>query len=127
MKVRNGFVSNSSTSSFIIRGFIIDEKNRDEVIKKMNLTDEQKEEFEDDENEFWWEWFGSNDIDITANDFSDEHEYFVGPNCSIDYCEDLTDEIMAMINDDAGQLKKLQELFGWDPKDAKIWGLKAEC
>ena len=41
MKIRNGFVSNSSTSSFLIYGTILD---RDSIKEKRGLSDE---EFED--------------------------------------------------------------------------------
>lgn len=39
MKIRNGFVSNSSSSSFIIRGMKL---SKDEIIEKLNVSDEAK-------------------------------------------------------------------------------------
>jgi hypothetical protein len=42
MKIRNGFVSNSSSSSFLIFGKSFDS------VEDLNLTEEQKEEFEID-------------------------------------------------------------------------------
>lgn len=48
MKIRNGFVSNSSSSSFIVRGMRL---STDEIIKTLNISKEDIEEFEEDEYE----------------------------------------------------------------------------
>ena len=72
MKIRSGFVSNSSSSSFIVKGFILDNKkfNPTEIMKRFGyLTDEiinkathnGKYTWEDVEREVFW-------------DFRDEHQ-----------------------------------------------------
>ena len=72
MKIRSGFVSNSSSSSFIVKGFILDNEkfNPTEIMKRFGyLTDEVinkathngKYTWEDVEREVFW-------------DFRDEHQ-----------------------------------------------------
>lgn len=72
MKIRSGFVSNSSSSSFIVKGFILDNGkfNPTEIMKRFGyLTDEiinkathnGKYTWEDVEREVFW-------------DFRDEHQ-----------------------------------------------------
>lgn len=72
MKIRSGFVSNSSSSSFIVKGFILDNGkfNPTEIMKRFGyLTDEVinkathngKYTWEDVEREVFW-------------DFRDEHQ-----------------------------------------------------
>jgi len=57
MKVRNGFVSNSSSSSFCIYGADFDLNDLIEKIKKSNfLTENELEELE--ENDEWYELGG---------------------------------------------------------------------
>jgi hypothetical protein len=45
MKIRSGFVSNSSSSSFILRGI---RTTREELIKSLNITQEEIDEYEED-------------------------------------------------------------------------------
>lgn len=48
MKIRNGFVSNSSSSSFVLRGVKI---TSDELIKKLNISQEELDECGESEYE----------------------------------------------------------------------------
>lgn len=55
MKVRNGFVSNSSSSSFIVRGMKL---TNDEIIETLKIPQSEIDEFGDDEYELY-EFLGS--------------------------------------------------------------------
>ena len=53
MKTRNGFVSNSSSTSFCIYGINIDLAGMIEKIKATNLFSEDEIEEMEEENDFW--------------------------------------------------------------------------
>jgi hypothetical protein len=59
MKIRQGFVSNSSSSSFLIYGVSVEDN--DKLVEALKLTDEEKEGWEDEGNWFLTELFDDKD------------------------------------------------------------------
>ena len=84
MKIRNGFVSNSSSSSFIIRGMKL---SKDEIIEKLNVSDEAKNMSEYDFPYFIQKKFNFS-VEPDGNYFGgqDYNNFIVGK--SIGYLED---------------------------------------
>lgn len=70
MKIRNGFVSNSSSSSFVIRGMKIDSE---EIIKTLNIPKSEIEEIEDDYDiyEFLGQKFNGLSVEADGNYFGE--------------------------------------------------------
>ena len=105
MKVRNGFVSNSSSSSFIIRGMKL---TTDEIIKTLNIPQSEIDELQEDEYELM-ELLGSK-----FDGFSVEPDgnFFGGQ----DYETLVIGEYVGDLDD--GEVMELQEFTPED--DAKI-------
>jgi len=67
MKIRNGFVSNSSSSSFVVRGIKI---SVDELAKILNIGDDELPEDEYDSYEFFSEKLNEEfEVEIDGNFF----------------------------------------------------------
>lgn len=64
MKIRNGFVSNSSTSSFVFSGYLISEGNKDELIKKVGLKFIPKHELDNEAERYYGGSFDTRSDDM---------------------------------------------------------------
>ena len=104
MKIRNGFVSNSSSSSFIIRGMKL---TKDEIIKTLNIPQEEIDDFEEDDYEFS-EFLGSK----LGFSIQPDGNYFG----SRDYNTLIVGESIGHLND--GEARELKDRTPED--DAKI-------
>ena len=96
MKIRNGFVSNSSSSSFVMIGCPVTDDIKKLVIPEFNEDDE-------DYYEKWDEWRDTSDCLYVENG---EYEYILGKQiCSIDDSDCMEDgeisfeEIQQTINE----------------------------
>lgn len=96
MKIRNGFVSNSSSSSFIIRGMKI---STDEAIEKLGISQEEIDNCEEDDYEI------SQLISKKLKGFQIEYD----GNCfyEMDYTTLIVGESLGYLND--GEAIELKE------------------
>lgn len=135
MKLRQGFVSNSSSSSFIVAGAqfkgLSDVKKK--ILKsKMKKIEESVEKHNAELKEKGYDWTSSVD-DYLCGEFvhtqayqSAEEDVVVGLHItSIDYMDTLPDPKKLQKDlDSANEL--LKEFFGSKAPKAELWGIKAE-
>lgn len=81
MKIRNGFVSNSSSSSFCIYGAYLDFDELVEKVKASNLLTEEKVE-ELEENDEWYELEEIIGEKTNLEVYSSDDSYWVGRSWS---------------------------------------------
>ena len=90
MKVRTGFVSNSSSSSFILRGMKL---TSDDIIKTLNISKDEIDAFDEDEGEiyeFLYDKLGEYDFSVEM-----DGNYFGGQ----DYSTLIVGESIGSLND----------------------------
>lgn len=76
MKIRNGFVSNSSSSSFVIYGVKIEDKSVEDIVKQF-CSEEELKKIEDDD---YWELLYSREFGdkIGFDILTSDGEYWIG-------------------------------------------------
>ena len=129
MKTRSGFVSNSSSSSFVIAGIQISEDKDDEIRKILNITNELEPTEEHAGYDNVAEYIADNGWPININDFdviydSEDKNIYIGHDTgfaceygglSIDFCK-ITEAITS------DEVKRLKEA-GYE---SKFWGVTIE-
>ena len=96
MKIRAGFVSNSSSSSFVLRGTKL---TTEEIIKVLNIPQDEIDEFEEDEYELY-EFLGEKLIGFSVEV---DGNYFGGK----DYSTLVVGESIGSLED--GDVEELKE------------------
>jgi predicted nuclease of restriction endonuclease-like RecB superfamily len=122
MKIRNGFVSNSSSSSFIIRGFKIDENNKDVVLEKLGL---EPEDWSTKYDSKVIEKLDELNISNFASEYAAEDTIFIGDYIDIEYCDDITNELNELIENEK-TLQIIEDNLGFKKSEARFWGCKSE-
>lgn len=122
MKTRNGFVSNSSTSSFIVMGTIFE--SVDEFRKALTPYGLEQIEKEIKENEYenMEEWIRDN----SCSYYGDDSFAFGAHLGSVDYAEAIC-SFEAIKNAYENETKLFEEFFGKDKFEVELIGIRAEC
>lgn len=106
MKIRKGFVSNSSSSSFCIYGVELDFEEMEEYMKNMGITMDEMEEGDGDLG-YWLQEFGYNKFPgLTTYSCSDSERCYIGRQWSYIGGEETGNEFKADVE------KKLKECLG---------------
>jgi hypothetical protein len=123
MKSRNGFVSNSSSSSYIIYGHRIDENNIERILELLELP-------LDDKGLTWesplYNKLEELGIEGICSKSADPESLFLGNYISIDYVDDLTDDLKALSEDKNNILKNIEDKLQFQRENARFWGIRSD-
>ena len=132
MKIRSGFVSNSSSSSFIMVGISIDENELEKAISKVfKQVPEEGVEWDDILEEYFE---GSSDAGLNLYRSDKGNECFIG-SCMFDIEAYSVDELpmrlfdgQDLIDTKQDALKYLNKInLGVKEEDLKIFSVPSEC
>ncbi len=120
MKLRKGFVSNSSTSSFVIIGYEIDEVDLVALVKK--ITDKPDEWFDEDGD---WIYEVDTVSGFSVFNLSEEGELYIGVQ-PLDIDENSISEAEIDLAEITTKMDKLKALLGTS-ESPKIYGGTYAC
>lgn len=132
MKTRQGFVSNSSTSSFMVFGIYFD--SLDEVKKAMlpeKIAEIEKECADHNEkhrnDQYFYEWNLDDRIreDLCHTYFGDNSLVFGESVGSVDYIEEMR-SIEGLQEDYQAAKETIKEYFGDGQDEPMLWGIRSE-
>lgn len=115
MKTREGFVSNSSTSSFVIIGYMLEDSKMERVVKSLLGVNELSED---------WQWEELGDTGLSIQSLEDDDSIIGISPLSID--EYGISEAEVDIQDIMSKLDKLKKVIETD-EPPKMFGGTYAC